>query len=321
MHAIRQHRFGGPEVLVWEELPTPRPGPDEVLVEVHAAAVNHFDILSREGILPTMPLPRIVGIDCTGAVQEDPSGRLAPGTPVVILGERMGNGGPGAYATHVCVHGEEVFQVPEGMDLTQTAGLGISYLTAWHALVERAQVQPGGVLLIQGVGGGVASAALQLGVALGLQVWATTSSDTKVARALELGAERAFNYQTQDVVAEVQALGGAELILNAVGGDSIQQGLRALRTGGRLLSIGTAYGREFRLDGFDFLLRELTLLGVNISPKTAAQRFRMLCELGRLMAQGRLRVLIDRELPLSQAAEAHRLVSGHTHFGKVMLRP
>lgn len=324
MRAIRHHRFGGPEVLACEALPTPEPAEGEVLLQVHAAAINHYDILSRRGINPDLPLPRIVGIDCAGRVVACKADRpdLAPGTPVVVLGESLGNGGPGAYASHVCVHADEVFPVPEGVDLTAVACLGISYLTAWYALRGRAALAPGSTLLIQGVGGGVASAALQIAVALGLRVIATTSAPEKCRAAVALGAEAAIDYRAEDPVDAVRRLtGGVDAVLNAVGGDTIAQGLASLRHGGRLLTIGTAYGRAFRLDGYDFLCRELEMVGVNISFHTPEQRYALLLQLCQEMTAGRLRVLIDRELPLERAAEAHALVEAHEHFGKVVLRP
>jgi NADPH2:quinone reductase len=319
MYAVRQHVFGGPEVLGWEELPTPEPGPGEVLLRVHSACINHYDILSRRGISPGMPLPRIVGIDCAGTVQRDGRGLLAPGTPVVVLGESLGNGGPGAYGTHVCVRGHEVFALPSDLDLEQAACLGISWLTAWYAVVRRGAVRPGQILLIQGVGGGVASAALQIAVSRGIRVWATTSSAEKAAAATALGAERVLNYREVDVVS---ALGhSADVVLNAVGGDTIQQGCHCLKDGGRILSIGTAYGREFRLDGYDFLCRELSLVGVNISPHTPEQRFAMYQEVAEEIRSGRLRVLVDRRFPMADAAAAHAHVERHEHFGKVVLFP
>lgn len=324
MRAVRQHAFGGPEVLRLEALPMPEPGPGQVLIEVAAAAINHYDILSRRGINPDLPLPRIPGIDATGRVLRCEADRpdLAPGTPVVILGESMGNGGPGGYASHVCIDAEEVFPVPPGVDLDAVACLGISYLTAWYALHTRAGARAGQTLYIPGVGGGVASAALQIAQGLGLRVLVSTGSAEKAAAALRLGATRAIDTRAEDPVEAVRAAtgGGADLVLNAVGGDTIQQGLSALRHGGRLLTIGTAAGREFRLDGYDFLCRELELVGVNISFHTPQERYALLLELCGQIQAGRLSVLIDRVFALEEAAEAHRYVEGRQHFGKVVLR-
>jgi NADPH2:quinone reductase len=317
MHAVRQHRFGGPEVLTWEELPTPLPGRDQVLLRVRAACVNHYDILSRRGISPGMPLPRIVGIDCAGVVEVDGTGRFAPGTPVVVLGESLGNGGPGAYATHVCVGADEVFPLPEGLDVEQAACLGISWLTAWYALTRRGGVRRGQTLLIPGVGGGVASAALQIAVAMGVDVIATTSSASKAEMALALGASRVLDYRREDPVESLR--GSVDVVLNAVGGETIAQGLACLKDRGRLLTIGTAYGREFQLDGYDFLCRELELVGVNISPHTPPERHALLLEVAEPIVAGKLKVLVDRRFPMADAATAHAHVEAHEHFGKVVL--
>jgi NADPH2:quinone reductase len=330
MLAIRHHTFGTADILQLDELPTPDPRDNEVLVRVSAAAVNHFDILSRNGIIPEMPLPRIVGIDCSGVVERYSGTRtdIRQGTPVVILGERMGNGRgqhrPGAYATHVCIHEEEVFPVPEGIDMTAVACLGISYLTAWYALTRRYKLQAGETLLIQGIGGGVASAAFQIAQALGANVIATTSTESKRLRALELGAVAAFNYRNDDVPTVVRDMTdgkGVDAVLNAVGGKTIQEGLQCLRNDGTLLTIGTAYGREFAFDGFDFLLRELNLIGVDISPHTPHERYAYMLELMELIQQKKMTVLVDREYPLSDAANAHQYVESHEQFGKVVLLP
>lgn len=331
MLAIRHHTFSTADTLQLDELPTPVPSANEVLVRVSAAAVNHFDILSRGGIIPEMPLPRIVGIDCSGIVERYTGSRtdIAEGTPVVILGERMGNGRgqhrPGAYATHVCIHEEEVFPVPEGIDMTAVACLGISYLTAWYALTRRYKLQAGETVLIQGIGGGVASAAFQIARALGAEVIATTSNESKRSRALELGAKACLNYRTDEnipsLVRERTGGKGADAVLNAVGGKTIQEGLLCLKNDGTLLTIGTAYGRDFAFDGFDFLLRELNLVGVDISPHTPHERYAFMLELMHLIRDGRLSVLVDKTFPLHEAAEAHRYVESHEQFGKVVLLP
>ena len=330
MLAIRHHTFGTADVLQLDELPTPEPRDNEVLVRVAAAAVNHFDILSRGGIIPEMPLPRIIGIDCSGIVERYSGTRtdIQQGTSVVILGERMGNGRgehrPGAYATHVCIHEEEVFPVPEGIDMTAVACLGISYLTAWYALTRRYKLQSGATLLIQGIGGGVASAAFQIARSLGANVIATTSTEVKRLRALDLGAVAAFNYRNDDIPSAIRAVtngSGVDVVLNAVGGKTIQEGLQCLRNDGTLLTIGTAYGREFAFDGFDFLLRELNLVGVDISPHTPHERYAFMMELMELIRQKQLTVLVDKEYSLGNAAEAHRYVESHEQFGKVVLLP
>lgn len=324
--AIRQTQFGKPEVLVLEELPMPHPKPGEVLIRVHAATVNHFDLLSRRGDFPEIPLPRIPGMDCSGYVEQYNGNRtdLPVGQPVVVLGTTLGNGGPGGYATHVCIDQSEVFPVPVGMDLTIATCLGMTYLTAWYALKQRSSLQPGQILLIPGVGGGVGSAALQLAQALGIRVIATTSSPTKQQRALDLGAEACFNYRELDVAQVVQKWTrgrGVDAVLDAVGGYSIQQGLNCLCKGGTLLSIGIVRGDRFTVDAVSFLSNEQHLLGVNAGQLKPKERYDIFLHLADLIQSGKLTVPIEHTFPLAQAAAAHALVESQEQFGKVVLLP
>jgi NADPH2:quinone reductase len=324
MKAVRQATFGTPDVLTLDELLMPQPKPEEVLIRVHAASINHFDILSRRGDFPDMPLPRIVGMDCSGYVEQYNGTRtdLAVGQPVVVLGTSLGNGGPGGYATYVCINQEEVFPVPMGFDLTAATCLGMTYLTAWYALVERSQIVAGKQLLIPGVGGGVASAALQIAKALGVRVITTTSSSTKRQQALDLGAEACFNYREQDVVRLVRDWThgqGAEFVLDAVGGDTIQQGLDCLGKRGSLVSIGIVLGTQFCVDAVKFLSNEQNLAGVNAGQLAPSKRYEIFLKLVDLIKAGKLEVLISRTFPLAQAVEAHRFVESNEQFGKVVL--
>jgi NADPH2:quinone reductase len=324
MKAVRQSQFGGPEVLRLDELPLPEPSSEEVLIRVHAASINHFDIISRRGDYPHIPLPRIVGMDCSGHVEKYNGARtdLPIGQPVVVLGTSLGNGGPGGYATHVCINQAEVFPVPSGMDLTAATCLGMTYLTAWYALMTRAQIKANQLLLIPGVGGGVASAALQLAKGLDVKILATTSSPVKRQQALDLGAQACFNYREQNIPQEVQAWTngrGVDVVLDAIGGDSIQQGLSCLAKRGILLSIGIVRGNSFAVDAITFLLQEQYITGVNAGQLTPAERYDIFLRLVELIQSGKLEVLVSQTFPLSQAAEAHRYVESHEQFGKVVL--
>ncbi|MEM9509437.1 MAG: zinc-binding dehydrogenase [Cyanobacteria bacterium P01_E01_bin.35] len=250
MKAIIQREFGQPEVLKLEELDTPQPKQNEVLIRVMAASVNHYDILSRRGDFPSVPLPRIVGMDCSGYIEQNNGDRtdLTIGQGVIVLGTSLGNGDSGGYATHVCVNQDEVFPIPEGLDLTIATCLAMTYLTAWYALTERLQVETGQLLLIPGVGGGVASAALQIAKALGVRVIATTSSPTKQDQVLKLGAEACFNYKNADFIQEIKDWTGGkgvDWVLDAVGGATIQQGLSCLSCRGTLASIGIVRDSNF----------------------------------------------------------------------------
>jgi NADPH2:quinone reductase len=325
MKAVRHYQFGGPEVLSFDELPLPEPSQEEVLIRVHAASINHFDILSRRGDYPGTPLPRIVGMDCSGYVEKyNGSLRtdLAVGQNVVVLGTTLGNGGPGGYSTYVCINQAEVFPVPSGMDLTAATCLGMTYLTAWYALVTRAKVKANQLLLIPGVGGGVASAALEIAKALDVKILATTSSAVKRQQALNLGAQACFNYREQDVAQAVKAWTdgqGVDIVLDAVGGDSIQQGLSCLAKGGSLLSIGIVRGNSFCVDAMEFLSQEQHITGVNAGQLTPVERYDIFLRLVEFIQSGKLEILVNRTFPLAQAADAHRFVESHEQFGKVVL--
>ena len=293
MQAIRQSQFGSPEVLILDELPIPQPSAEEVLIRVHAASINHFDILSRRGDFPNIPLPRIVGMDCSGYVEQYSGSRtdLAIAQPVVVLGTTLGNGGAGGYATHVCINQAEVFPVPAGIDLTIATCLCMAYLTAWYALVERLQLAADRLLLIPGVGGGVASAALQIAKVLGARVIATTSSATKQQQAIDLGAEACFNYQEQDIAEAIEAWTngmGVDLVLDAVGGDSIQQGLNCLTKRGTLLSIGTVRGKAFSVNAVNFLSQEQQLMGMSAGQLTPRDRYTIFLKLVQLIQAERV---------------------------------
>ncbi|MEO1006112.1 MAG: zinc-binding dehydrogenase, partial [Cyanobacteria bacterium J06638_38] len=305
---------------------TLQPKQNEVLIRVMAASVNHYDILSRRGDFPSVPLPRIVGMDCSGYIEQNNGDRtdLTIGQGVIVLGTSLGNGDSGGYATHVCVNQDEVFPIPEGLVLTIATCLAMTYLTAWYALTERLQVEAGQLLLIPGVGGGVASAALQIAKALGVRVIATTSSPTKQDQALKLGAEACFNYKNADFIQEIKdwtGEKGVDWVLDAVGGATIQQGLSCLSCRGTLASIGIVRDRKFCIDAISFLSQEQHLIGVNIGQCSPAKRYEIFLQLAELIKAEKLTIEIDRTFPLAQAAVAHRYVetAGSDRFGKVVL--
>ena len=324
MKAIRHHSFGPPSVLRYEEIESPAPGAGEVRLQVEFAAVNHFDILSRRGIFPNLPLPRIVGFDCVATVIETRVARLALGQRVVVLGHRLGNGGPGAYAEQVTISAEEVFLVPEDIDSEQVVGLGISYVAALYALERHLKPLPGETVLIPGASGGVGSAAVQLAKLLGATVLATTSTPEKVVRLKALGAYVALNYSGCDVATEIKKLTdarGVDACLNAVGGESVQQSLHCLRRGGRMVLLGSAAGRHVSIDIFDFLLRELSLSGATVGKLAPTERYQYFLRLCDWIRQGKLHVIVDRVFPLADCVACHEYVEQHAQFGKVLLKP
>ena len=265
-------------------------------------------------------------MDCSGYIEQHNGDRsdLTVGQPVIVLGTSLGNGDSGGYATHVCVNQDEVFPVPDGLDLTVATCLAMTYITAWYALTERLQVEAGQLLLIPGVSGGVASAALQIAQALGVRVIATSSSPTKQQQALKMGAEACFNYKDADFIVQIQDWTGGKgvnYVLDAVGGATIQQGLSCLSHRGTLASIGIVRDSSFCVDAIAFLSQEQHLIGVNVGQHTPAKRYEIFLYLAELIKVRRLTVEIDRIFPLSQAAQAHRYVETAVsdRFGKVVL--
>jgi NADPH:quinone reductase len=326
MKAIIQRKLGKPDVLEYQELDTPQPQSNEVLIRVSAASVNHYDILSRRGDIPHITLPRIVGMDCSGYIEQYKGDRLdlTIGLPVVVLGTSLGNGNSGGYATHVCVTQDEVFPIPDGFDLTAATCLSMTYLTAWYALTERLQVEADRLLLIPGVGGGVASAALQIAQALGVKVIGTTSSLVKQQQAIELGAIACFNYKKPNFIHKIKNLTqgkGVNYVLDTVGGEAVRQGLSCLANGGTLASLGIVLDTKFCLDAIDFLTQEQHLIGVNFGKHTPIQRYKIFLQLSDLIKNQKLNVKIDRTFSLTQAAEAHSYVEEKKgdRFGKVVL--
>ncbi len=324
MYAIRHHTYGPPEVLKLEELPLPDVRAGEVHVAIRTAAINHFDLLSRAGIKRiASSLPRIVGIDAAGVVVRNESSRrdLQPGTPVVILGTRMGNGGPGAYATDAVLPEEEVFPIPPGMDERQVLSYGMAALTAYHAVNHRLAVPRGSRVLVQGASGGVAGWALQLAQVAGHSVCATTSQAQKVPGLQSAGARQVWLYTEPDWTRRaLDEHGPFDAVINAAGGPSVQEGLRVLRHGGEMLTIGTTrHDVAVQIDLFEFLCAEWVLKGVHVTPYSGRERLRMLGELHALEREGRIRPRVHGVLPLHRAAEAHRLMEAGEHTGRVLL--
>ncbi|WP_373045902.1 zinc-binding dehydrogenase [Vulgatibacter sp.] len=343
MRAIVFRRHGGPEVLEEAEVATPHVGAKDVLVRVKATALNHLDIWVRNGI-PTIPVefPHILGSDVAGVVEqvgpEVPAG-IAAGMEVIvqpgvscmrcaaclsgqdhacrqyqILGEHR-NGG---YAEFVSVPHHNIVAKPKNLSWEEAASAPLVLLTAWEMLVRRAQLLAGETVLIQAAGSGVGSAGVQIARLLGAQVIATAGSDEKLERAKELGADHVINYETADWVAEVKRLtgkAGVEVVFDHVGDKTWDGSLRCLRSGGRLVTCGATTGFQVGIDLRHLFYRRLSLLGSTMGSKGD------LIRIVQLLEQGKLRAVIDRVLPLSQARQAHELLSNRAQFGKVVLVP
>ena len=334
MHAIRLHQPGGPEQLRFEEIPTPRPGPGEVLVHLKAAALNHRDVWIRLGRQLADRLPLILGSDGAGVVAEAGPGvgDLRSGQPVVInpsleWGDRedrsspafriLGGPDPGTYAEFVVVPAGNVFPKPSPLSFEEAAAMPLASLTAWRAVVTRGQVRPGEQVVVLGIGGGVATFALQIARQAGASVIATSSSDAKLLRARELGADLTINYTSApwDEVVLKHTGGGADVIIDSVGKATWEKALRALRPGGRLVTFGATTGPTTEVSIRTVFWNQLSILGTTMgSPREFSAML-------ALYEAGRLKPVVDCVLPLRDASEAHRRMDAGEQFGKLVLMP
>jgi NADPH:quinone reductase-like Zn-dependent oxidoreductase len=298
MHAIVVHEAGGPEVLKLEEVPDPAASNGDVLVRVEAAAVNHFDITQR-----TAP-------EMTGATPPYTPGLDAAGTRV-DTGERvLVTGAPGAYAELLAAPVEDVRPIPDSLDSARAAGLGVAYKTAWAALAD-GELKAGERLLVQAGSSGTGQAAIDIGLYLGADVYATAGA-SKHDHLRELGAEP-LGYDDE-------RLAGLEVavVFDPVLGEGLERSLAALASGGRLVTCGALDSPMVSINMWTVVGKRLRIIGSGGGSVTPEQ----LDQLIELVANGALRgPVIDRELPLEQAAEAHRLIENRETFGKVVLNP
>jgi NADPH:quinone reductase-like Zn-dependent oxidoreductase len=324
MRAVRMHATGGPEVLQFEEAPTPEPGRNEVLIRLRVASVNRVDLLTREGRSPiNKSLPLILGVDGAGAVVKGGWGDVRSGDRVFVSGDTLGRLRDGTYAEYVIAPSSLVLPIHREMRYEDAAALGMAALTAWQALIDKANVQVGQSVLIHAGGSGVGVIAVQIARLLGLRVIATSNSDSKLDRIRQLGADHVINYARADWVAQVRALignRGVDVVLDPIGGEILSRSLECIAPNGKLVAIGQVAGSEVVVPLKILSGRNISILGLNagsLPPHQAADRYRQMTD---LVVRGRLRPIIDRVLPLSDAATAHRVMAARQHFGKILLR-
>jgi len=335
---FKQH--GAPEVLEYTDVPAPSFRENEVVVEVKACALNHLDIFVRNG-LPgiDIPLPHILGNDVAGVVRD--AGELVtwvkPGDEVMVqpgvscghceacLSGRdnmcreydiVGYRRDGGYAERVVVPGVNIIPKPSGLSWEEAAALPLVTVTAWHMLVTRANVQPGEDVLVHAAGSGVGSIAIQVAKLRGARVITTASSDDKLAKARELGADETINYTRDDWPKEVRRLTdrkGVDVVVEHTGAATWAGSISALKNNGRLVTCGATSGFDARTDLRQVFYRHLTLLGSFMGSKSE------LLEAMKFVATGKIRGVVDRVLPLSEARQAHELIEDRAQFGKIVL--
>jgi putative PIG3 family NAD(P)H quinone oxidoreductase len=314
---------GGPEVLSLEEVPDPVPGEGEVLVEVTAAGVNPADVMQRQGFYPPPPgASAYPGLECSGRIT-----KLGPGVPGWREGDSvcalMAGGG---YAELVSVPAGQLLPIPAGVSLADAAALPEVACTVNASVFGQAVLAPGEVLLVHGGAGGLGTMAIQLAKARGAIVACTASTPEKLARCRELGADLAISYRDDDFVSAVKDFTsghGADVILDIIGAPYLERNVDALATGGRLLQISTRGGGSAEVNLGVLMLKRITIFASTLRARPVAEKSvvvaNVLDQVWPLVSAGQVMPVIERTLPLAEAAQAHRLLDDGSHVGKILL--
>lgn len=342
MKAVVFHEFGGADVLRLEEVDDPRPGPGEVVLDIAAAALNHLDVDVREGTsrFPVEP-PFILGVEVVGRISELGEGVTGWQVGDRVLAYLMNTCGScrycasgreslcldagfisfstgGGYAEKLSCSERHLIRVPDGVSDVDAAATQVAFATAWHMLFTRARLQPAETVMINSVGSGIGSAAVQLARLAGAFVIGNASSGEKLARAAELGMDVGIDYTRQDVVEEVMRATdgrGVDVVFEHVGGTSFQFALDSLAKDGRLVTCGAHAGEVVPFDVIPFFRAQKSVIGSFVY--TRAEVSTCLA----LVAAGRIEPLVHATFPLEQAREAMELMERREHFGKIVLVP
>jgi NADPH:quinone reductase-like Zn-dependent oxidoreductase len=325
LKAIRIHEDGGPDVLRYEDAPDPVARPGEVLIRLHAASLNRLDLWVRKG-LPSVPKPRILGADGAGTVETLGEGvdglevgrrvvinpGLEHGDRITVIGEHM----DGTHAELIAVPATNVYPLPDELSFEDAAAFPLVFETAYRMLSTRAGLQAGEWVLVWGAGSGVGSASLAVAKALGARVLATSSSDEKLARAREVGADATVNHASGDVGATVKELTdgrGVDVVVEHVGEATWKTSLQAVRIGGRIAVCGATTGPNPPAQLHRVWWKQLTIVGSTMGTRAD---FEAVYE---LVKSGRAKPAVDAVFPLTNARAAHERMEAGEHFGKIVL--
>ena len=320
MRAVEISAPGAPEVLVETTRPVPMPGHDQIVIRLAYAGVNRPDVAQRQGTYAPPPgasdLPGLEGAGEVVAVGRGVT-MWKPGDRVCAL---LPGGG---YAEYVACDQTHALPIPDGMTLREAAALPETAFTVWSNVVMRGGLQAGERFLVHGGTSGIGTMAIQVARALGARVWATAGSAEKCDAIAALGAT-AINYREADYVKILQEAGGANLILDMVGGSYIERNLKALDMDGRLVMIAFMGGPKAEINFAQVMMRRLTITGSTLRPQSDAAKGRIAdalrTQLWPLIGAGKVRILIDSEYPLAEAAAAHQRMESSAHIGKIVLK-
>ena len=323
MTAVAISTPGGPEVLKPAEMPTPKPGAGQVLVKVSAAGVNRPDVQQRIGAYPPPPgHSTLPGLEVAGEVAE-----TGPDVTRWRIGDKvcaLVNGG--GYAQYCIAEETAALPIPPGLDMIQAGAVPETFFTVWNNVFERGKLQAGEWFLVHGGSSGIGTTAIQLAKALGARVLTTAGSADKCKACVDLGADRAINYKTEDFVAVCKdATGGkgVDVTLDMVGGDYTDKNIIAAAEDGRIVQIATLGGADVKFNISRLMVKRVTLTGSTLRPRTRAVKagFARALEdkVWPLFAAGKIKVVMDSTFPLAQAADAHRRLETSQHVGKIVL--
>ena len=321
MTAIAIEGGKGPaEALIAAQIDTPKPGPGQILIKVRAAGVNRPDLMQRQGYYPPPPgAPATLGLEVAGEVAEVGPGaaRWAVGDKVVAL---LGGGG---YAEYALVDARHAQPIPKGFDFIQAAGLPETVFTVFANVFEHGALKAGETLLLHGATSGIGVTAIQMANAAGARVIATGRGADKAAKALQLGADIAIDASAEDFAEVVAKAGGADVVLDMVGGDYVAKDLDVLNVGGRLVMIATQAGANVEVNLLKIMMKRLVLTGSTLRPRHADEKARITAAVEATvwpwLEAGLIETIIDQTFPLAEAGKAHARVDSGAHVGKVIL--
>lgn len=321
MKAVEITQAGGPDVLQLCELPLPEPRHGEVRIKVAYAGVNRPDALQRAGMYnPPKGASPLPGLEASGEISA-----IGDGVTGLSIGDAVCALLPGGgYAQEVCTPAAHCLPVPDGLTLKQAACLPETFFTVWSNVFMRGGLKAGERFLVHGGSSGIGTTAIQLANAFGARVFTTAGSDTKCAACLGLGAEVAVNYREADFVDTMKPEGGANLILDMVGGDYLPRNVRALADDGRLVQIAFLQGPKVELNFAHLMMRRLTITGSTLRPQSDLAKAEIAQQLREhvwpLLVSGRVAPVMDQEFALADAAHAHTRMESSAHIGKIVLR-
>lgn len=321
MRAIEITAPGGPEVLVETARPVPKPGHGQILVRLAYSGVNRPDALQRAGrYAPPPTASDLPGLEGAGEVAA-----VGPGVTRWREGDEVCALFPGgSYAEYALTHADHALRAPRGLDLRAAACLPETYFTVWSNVFMRGGLMAGERFLVHGGSSGIGTTAIQLAAAYGARVFATAGTDEKCAVCARLGAERAINYRSEDFVEVLVEAGGANLIMDMVGGDYIPRNIKALADDGRLVQIAFLTESKVTLNFVHVMVRRLTITGSTLRPQSDAAKARIAAAVEAnawpLLESGRIAPVIDSEFALADAAKAHARMESSAHIGKIVLK-